>query len=168
MLTSGTVPRLVAPSLSVTVPVGTPVAPVSGTTVAVNVTWSPNVEGFGTAEVIVVMLFAGMRARMTVLMAPLLSMVIENLRPPNSTLAPEAKEPVMLPVARRTTYESPIAAAYPSVPVSLAPPRLTVPVTSSTSNWPAPVPLTSTRNVVAAFQVTAPLWSVPGAPIGPG
>src|SRR3989449_10834202 len=46
-LTSVTTPSEVAPSLNVTVPVGTPVAGGAGLTVALSVTACPTVEGFG-------------------------------------------------------------------------------------------------------------------------
>src|SRR5437867_7099726 len=48
------VPITVAPSLNVTLPVGTPVAGVTGTTVAVSVTACPTVEGLGEAVRVVV------------------------------------------------------------------------------------------------------------------
>ena len=46
-LTSVAVPSTVAPSLNVTVPVGTPVGGATAVTVAVNVTACPVVEGLG-------------------------------------------------------------------------------------------------------------------------
>jgi len=46
-LTSVTTPRVVAPSLNTTVPVGLIVSATTGVTVAVSVTACPNTEGFG-------------------------------------------------------------------------------------------------------------------------
>src|SRR2546422_10635368 len=60
-LTSVTVARAVAPSLNVTVPVGTPAAEV---TVALRVTACPVVDGFGV-EVRVVVVAAGVTALTT-------------------------------------------------------------------------------------------------------
>ena len=56
-LTSVTVPSELAPSLNVTVPVGTPVAGGTGLTVAVNVTAWPVVDGLGV-EVRLVLVFS--------------------------------------------------------------------------------------------------------------
>ena len=53
-LTSVTVASTVAPSLKVTVPVGTPVPGATGLTTAVNVTAWPITEGFGGAVRLVV------------------------------------------------------------------------------------------------------------------
>ena len=47
------VPRVVEPSLNVTVPVGVPV-PLVGLTVAVKVTFCPTVDGFGLEVMVVV------------------------------------------------------------------------------------------------------------------
>ena len=55
-LTSVTTPREVAPSLKVTVPVGTPAAGETADTVAVNVTACPTFEGFGVEVRLVLVL----------------------------------------------------------------------------------------------------------------
>jgi len=51
-----TTPSEVAPSLNVTVPVGTPLAGATGLTVALNVTACPTVEGFGVEVRLVLVL----------------------------------------------------------------------------------------------------------------
>ena len=63
-LTNVTVPSELAPSLNVTVPVGTPAAGGTGLTVAVNVTACPVVEGFGV-EVRLVLVFRRFTAWVT-------------------------------------------------------------------------------------------------------
>jgi hypothetical protein len=48
------VPNTVEPSLNSTVPVGVPAAAIPAVTFAVNVTLSPNTDGFGVEETVVV------------------------------------------------------------------------------------------------------------------
>ena len=111
---SGTVASVAEPSMNVTLPVGSPDRPVIGTTVAVNVTAWPKIDGFGTALVMVLTVSPSIRWRVSVFTAAELSMVAWNSRPPRTSLVTSPamwlpKLPEIVPVLWMMMNESRIA-----------------------------------------------------------